>query len=45
VIEELTEIKEEVADSTCGDYALDQIERSMKAFSTFGLPSASEINY
>ena len=44
MIEELTEIKEEVADSTCGDYALDQIERSMKAFSSFGLLSASDAN-
>ena len=44
VIEELTETKEEVVDSSCGEYTLEQIERSMKTFSSFGLLTANDAN-
>ena len=44
VAEELTEIKEEEVNSTCGERNLEQIERSMKTFSSCGLLSAHDAN-
>ena len=40
--EELTEIKEEKVNSTCGERNLEQIERSMKTFSSCGLLSDAD---
>ena len=44
VLEELTETKEEVVSSDCGERTLESIERSMKTFSSCGLLSANDAN-
>ena len=44
VLEELTETKEEVVDSNSSEWNLENIERSMKTFTSCGLLTASDAN-